>query len=77
MKMLAPLVLAAALGASFAHANSGLADRANEARSYPNKTESTQERATCEMHGNMHCKMMNENAKTVSMCKEGQQESDV
>jgi len=66
MKFTVIAVTAAIAFSSAASANSGQADRINEARSYPNKTIETQDvRKTCsnqmenhkEMHEQMHSKM--------------------
>ena len=68
MKVSIIAVAVAIAFSSAASANSGQADRINEARSYPNKTIETQDvRKTClhltenheEMHEKMHSKMSN------------------
>jgi hypothetical protein len=55
------IIIATAITALFsmtANANSGLADRINEARSYPNKTvEKVDTRTLDSQHGQIHIKM--------------------
>ncbi|WP_148862211.1 hypothetical protein [Marinobacter fonticola] len=75
MKTLAPVFLAAMIGASFANAGSGLADRANEARSYPTKTENVRNGADCGVHKNMPCNMMEKNPEGMAMCQENMRKS--
>ena len=58
MKNIIAAIAITALFSSFAYADSGLADRINEARSYPNKTVETVDRQElCLKHQKLHEQM--------------------
>lgn len=58
MKSIITVIAMTALFSSFAYADSGLADRINEARSYPNKTVETVDRQElCLKHQKLHKQM--------------------
>jgi len=58
MKSIITAIAMTALFSSFAYADSGLADRINEARSYPNKTvETTDRQELCLKHQKLHEQM--------------------
>lgn len=58
MKSIITAIAITAVFSSFAYADSGLADRINEARSYPNKTaETADKQALCLKHKKLHKQM--------------------